>query len=191
MVSITSRARARSSSRLSYRATAVLILVTGTGHATADPQPVRIELAAPAPETVWRHADEGAACAPNDYADVPVRPFMVRGGATGTYRDLWFAANSQGYFASETPGADLAPADVTLARFKRLPDCARWVRSQPYAGSTPERYNTGLWMVAPFTSNGTDATPSSTTNFTASGRDHRAGVMNNARRSTCRAITGI
>jgi hypothetical protein len=90
---------------------------------------VRIELAAPAPETVWRHADDGAPCAPNDYADVPVRPFLVKGAASGTYRVLWFAANSQGYFASETPGPDLAAADVTLARLRRLPDSARWVRS--------------------------------------------------------------
>jgi hypothetical protein len=155
MVSTFLRARTCLKIGLSCTAIAVLIPVLGTGRATAAAQQVRIELAAPTPETVWRHADEGAPCAPNDYADVPVRPFLVKGAASGTYRVLWFAANSQGYFASETPGPDLALADVTLAHFRRLPDCARWVRSQPYIGSTPERYNTGLWMVAPFTRDGT------------------------------------
>jgi hypothetical protein len=156
MVSTFLRARVCLGLGLSCTAIAALILLIGTGHATADAQQVRIELAAPAPETVWRHADEGAPCAPNDYADVPVRPFLVKGAASGNYGVLWFAANSQGYFASETPGPDLAPSDVTLARFRRLPDCARWVRSQPYIGSTPEPYNTGLWMVAPFTGDGTN-----------------------------------
>jgi hypothetical protein len=155
MVSTSLHAPAGSRLGLSGAAMAVVILLIGTGRAAADAQQVRIELAAPAPETVWRHADEGAPCAPSDYADVPVRPFLVKGAAPGTYRVLWFAANSQGYFASETPGPDLAPADVTLAHFRRLPGCVRWVRSQPYVGSTPERYNTGLWMVAPFTHDGT------------------------------------
>jgi hypothetical protein len=149
MISTALRARA-------CAAMAALIATIGAGLARADAAPVRIELAAPAPETVWRHADEGAPCAANDYADVPVRPFLVKGTAPGTYRVLWFAANSQGYFASETPGPDLAPSAVTLARFRRLPDCIRWVRSQPYIGSTPERYNTGLWMVAPFSRDGTN-----------------------------------
>src|SRR5262249_31578468 len=120
----------------------------------AQAQQVRIDLAAPAPETVWRHGEQGAPCAPNDYADVPVRPFLVNGATAGAYRVLWFAANSQGYFASETRGPDLLPADVTLAR--RLPDCARWLSSKSYAGSMPDRYDTGLWMVAPFTHDGTN-----------------------------------
>jgi hypothetical protein len=156
MVSMFLRACICTKLGLSCTVLAALIPLLGTGHATADAQQVRIELAAGAPETVWRHGDEGAPCAPNDYADVPVRPFLVKGAASGTYRVLWFAANSQGYFASETPGPDLAPGDVTLTRFRRLSDCARWIRSQPYSGSTPERYNTGLWMVAPFTSDGTN-----------------------------------
>src|SRR5262249_10462853 len=110
MISTTSHARAGSSLGLSCTALTVLLLLIGTGRATGDAQQVRMELAAPAQETVWRHADKGAPCAPNDYADVPVRPFLVKGAASGTYRVLWFAANSQGYFASETPGPDLAPA---------------------------------------------------------------------------------
>jgi hypothetical protein len=135
---------------------AALLILMVIGHGAARAQQVRIKLASPEPEIVWRHAEEGAPCAPGDYSDVPVRPFLVQGAAPGTYRVLWLAANSQGYFASETPGPDLAPADVTLASFRRLPDCARWIRSKPYIGSTPERYDTGLWMVAPFTSDGTN-----------------------------------
>ena len=190
MVSTFLRAPACLRLGLSCTAMAFLIPLICADRATADAQQVRIELAAPAPETVWRHADEGAPCAPNDYADVPVRPFLVKGAASGTYRVLWFAANSQGYFASETPGPDLAPADVTLAHFRRLPDCARWVRSQPYIGSTPERYNTGLWMVAPFTRDGTNVYALVHNEFHGEGRHHRAGARNNGHRSICRAITG-
>jgi hypothetical protein len=133
-----------------------LIILFAVCRGTAQAQQVRIDLAAPAPETVWRHGEQGAPCAPDDYADVPVRPFLVNGAAVGAYRVLWFSANSQGYFASETRGPDLLPADVTLARFQRLPDCARWLSSKPYAGSMPDRYDTGLWMVAPFTHDGTN-----------------------------------
>ena len=183
------RARTSLSLGLSCTAMAVLITLIGTGRATADAEHVRIGLAAPAPEPVWRHADQGAPCAQRLCRCAGATIPRKRRGP-GTYRVLWFAANSQGYFASETPGPDLAPADVTLARFRRLPDCARWVRSQPYLGSTPERYNTGLWMVAPFTRDGTSVMPSSTTNSTVNGRDHRAGARSNAHRSICRAITG-
>ena len=115
---------------------------------------MEIHLAESAPEVVWRYRHQGAPCLPDDYADVPVRPFLVNGAAAGTYRVLWFAANSNGYFASETAGQDMAPAGVTLEHFKRRPGCIRWVRSKPYAGSAPDRYYTGLWMVAPFTEDG-------------------------------------
>jgi len=138
------------------RALTALIILFAICRGAAQAQQIRIDLAAPAPETVWRHGEQGAPCAPDDYADVPVRPFLVNGAAAGAYRVLWFAANSQGYFASETRGPDLLAAGVTLARFQRLPDCARWLSSKSYAGSMPDRYDTGLWMVAPFTHDGTN-----------------------------------
>jgi hypothetical protein len=71
-----------------------LIILFAVCRGTAQAQQVRIDLAAPAPETVWRHGEQGAPCAPDDYADVPVRPFLVNGAAAGAYRVLWFAANS-------------------------------------------------------------------------------------------------
>jgi hypothetical protein len=190
MVSTTSRARARLRLGLCGTAMTVLIAMIAVGHATADAQQVRIELAAPAPETVWRHADEGAPCAPNDYADVPVRPFLVNGAASGSYRVLWFAANSQGYFASETPGPDLAPADVTLATSGVCPIA----RAGSAASRTLEARRSvtiqgyGWWPHSPATN--PTYTPSSTTNFTVNGRDHRAGARNSARRFICRAFTG-
>ena len=84
---------------------------------------------------MWRYRHQGAPCLPDDYADVPVRPFLVNGAAAGTYRVLWFAANSNGYFASETAGQDMAPAGVTLEHFKRRPGCIRWVRSSAEGGA--------------------------------------------------------
>ena len=84
MISTFLRARACLKFGLTCTAMAVLIALIGAGRATADAQQVRVELAAPVPETVWRHADEGAPCVPNDYADVPVRSFLVKGAASGT-----------------------------------------------------------------------------------------------------------
>lgn len=108
--------------------------------AAAQSSQVQIHLAESAPEVVWRYKHPGAPCTSDDYADVPVRPFLVNGAAAGTYRVLWFAANSNGYFGSETAGPDMAPADVTLQHFKRRPNCPRWVRSKPYpAGSLLHR----------------------------------------------------
>ena len=132
---------------------AVLAIWNG---AAAQPQQVQIQLAAAPPEVVWRYQHRGAPCAADDYADVPVRPFLVNGRTAGTYRVLWFAANSNGYFASETAGPDVTPGEVTLQHFKRRPHCRTWVHSRPYNGSNPKRYYTGLWMVAPFTEDGTN-----------------------------------
>ncbi len=137
------------------RALGFLVLAAAAAASAAQPYPVHIRLAAPTPEIVWRYEYPGSACAPADYADVPVRPFLVNGTLPGTYRVLWFAANSNGYYANETAGADVTPVEITLEHFKRRPGCPRWVRSKPYAGSWPSSYYTGLWMVAPFTEDGT------------------------------------
>jgi len=124
------------------------------GAALAQAAQGPIVVASAEPEVVWGYSYPGTACAANDYPDVPVRPFMGNGPTPGTYRIHWFAGNSNGYFASEAPGNPVSANQVSLARIQRLPDCARWVESWPYANSTPENYYTGLWMVAPYTSDG-------------------------------------
>jgi hypothetical protein len=106
------------------------------------------------PDIVWRYDDQNPRCAEDDYADVPVRPFMVQGATPSTYKILWFAANSNGYYASESPGAPVPVSQITLDHFKRVPRCARWVEGKSYTHSNPEKYNTGLWMVAPYTLDG-------------------------------------
>ena len=149
---------------------------------------VQITLAEDAPEVVWRYKDPGAPCqtAINpttyaDYADVPVRPFLVNGATAHTYRVLWFAANSKGYFASETAGPDVAPADITLEHFKRRPHCRRWVHSKSYKGSLPDHYYTGLWMVAPFTTDGANIYALVHNEFHGewTGSNYRCAVQNN------------
>ena len=55
------------------RPLAVLIILFAICRGAAQAQQVRIYLAAPAPKTVWRHDEQGGPCAPDDYADVPVR----------------------------------------------------------------------------------------------------------------------
>jgi len=149
----------RAGARIAFSCFVILLI----GGVTASAQ-VQINVTSAEPEIVWRYSHPGAPCTndgvANDYADVPARPFLVNGTTAGTYRVLWFAANSKGYFASETAGPDVAPAEITLAHFKRRPHCPRWVHSKSYKGSLPDRYNTGLWMVTPFTTDGLTILPS-------------------------------
>jgi hypothetical protein len=143
-------------SKPDFKRAIILLMLTAAGDAAAQAPRVEVKVAAPAPEIVWRYASPGMSCAADDFSDVAVRPFLVNGARAGTYRVLWFAANSRGYFASETPGPDRTPGDITLAHFERRAGCDRWLRSKPYAESTPASYDTGLWMAAPFTADGTN-----------------------------------
>jgi len=136
--------------------TILFVLAVHCCTAVAQAPRLQVKVAAPEPEMVWRYARPGAPCASDDFSDVAVRPFLVNGARSGAYRVLWFAANSRGYFASETPGPERVAAEITLAQFERRPGCDRWVHSERYPGSTPASYNTGLWMAAPFTSDGTN-----------------------------------
>jgi hypothetical protein len=99
---------------------------------------------------VWQYSP---ACAANDYSDVPVRPFLVGPGGQTV---LWFAANANGSYASVGTGTG---PDI-LANFQRGtaagPGCVSWLPPASYPGSTPASYNTGLWLVAPFTPDGTN-----------------------------------
>jgi hypothetical protein len=132
----------------------LVVLLIGGGTASAQAPQVQITVTSTEPEVVWRYSHPGAPCAPDDYADVPVRPFMVNGATAGTYKVLWFASNSNGYFASEAPGDPVGAAEITLTHIKRRLACVRWVEGKPYNHSNPEKYDTGLWMVAPYTSDG-------------------------------------
>jgi hypothetical protein len=130
------------------------LVILWIGGVTASAQ-VQIAVTSAEPEVVWRYSHPRTPpCAANDYADVPVRPFMVNGTAPGTYKVLWFASNSNGYFASEAPGGPVSADQISLTHIKRRPDCVRWVESKPYIHSNPEKYYTGLWMVAPYTADG-------------------------------------
>jgi len=99
--------------------------------------------------TVWPY---NATCGQNgnDYPDVPARPFVV-GSARQTV--LWFAANSNGNFSSVgTGGVDIL---ATLQRGTAAgAGCVPWTATPNYPNSTPQSYNTGLWLVAPFTLDG-------------------------------------
>jgi hypothetical protein len=131
-----------------------VVFLIGSSTASAQPSAVQIAVTSPEPEIVWRYSYPGTSCAPDDYADVPVRPFMVNGETAGTYKVLWFASNSNGYFASEAPGEPVGAGEISLTHIKRRPGCVTWVTSKSYTHSSPEKYDTGLWMVAPYTSDG-------------------------------------
>jgi hypothetical protein len=104
--------------------------------------------------TVWPYSPTCGAG--QDYSDVPVRPFLVEPGPTV----LWFAANSSGSYASVGTGTG---PDI-LASFQRGTaaggsGCVSWLPPANYTnstGSTPASYNSGLWLVAPFTPDGTN-----------------------------------
>jgi hypothetical protein len=136
-------------------------LCQATTAAGADTGPVRLLDPAVAPDVVWSHA--ASACSNTDYSDVPVRPFYGHARGQPGRTLYWFASNSTGYLATiGVPPAD--GADI-LAKMVRVIDtnrqCATWITSGPYteapitpANGVPQSYNTGQWMVAPFTPDG-------------------------------------
>jgi hypothetical protein len=111
----------------------------------------QVKVASTVVDVVWQYSFPGTACVENDYSDVPVRPFLV--GLMGQ-TVLWFAANSNGSYAS----VGVSGSTDILARLQRGtaagPGCVSWLPSAKYVNSTPASYNTGLWMVAPFTPDG-------------------------------------
>jgi hypothetical protein len=113
--------------------------------------PVAIGDPAAVPDTVWHHGIES--CNPTDFADVPVRPFLGDGGKTV----YWFASAWPNYYATK----GVATQGDILSGMKRVrnPDgsCKQWVVSGAYGSrfATPDSYNTGLWMQAPYTPDGT------------------------------------
>jgi hypothetical protein len=136
-------------------------LSQATTAAGVDTGPVRLLNPAVAPQVVWSHA--ASACSNTDYSDVPVRPFYGHARGQPGRTLYWFASNSTGYLAT----IGVPPADGTdiLAKMVRVIDtngqCATWITSGPYteapitpANGVPQSYNTGQWMVAPFTPDG-------------------------------------
>lgn len=100
--------------------------------------------------TVWQYSPTCGAG--KDYPDVPARPFLV--GPLGQTAVMWFAANSDGSFASVGVGAS---PDI-LASLQRGttsgPGCVSWLPAAQYQNTAPASYDGGLWMVAPFTPDG-------------------------------------
>ncbi len=128
----------------------LLGLTTLVSAPSANAQPT-IAAATAAVTTVWAYSPT---CTPQDYPDVPARPFLVAAPAGSTV--LWFAANSNGAYA----GVGMGTSPDILAKLQRGTaagaGCVSWLPAASYAGSTPSTYNSGLWMVAPFTADGTN-----------------------------------
>jgi len=117
----------------------------------------QVTVTSPNATTVWKYNDPGCGFTVGstfyaDYSDVPARPFLV--GDLSSPTVLWFAANSNGSFAS----VGTSPPPDVLAGFQRGtangPGCVSWLQPTSYPNSTPASYDTGLWMVAPFTPDG-------------------------------------
>jgi len=97
------------------------------------------------PELVWSHLRQ--ACNRTDYADVPVRPFLNERNEV-----IWFAGNSDAYVATKgmAGGAD------RLARMARA-GCHGRSLSERYdssIGRRPDTYHSGVWLEAPFSTDG-------------------------------------
>ncbi len=117
----------------------------------AGPLAAQVTVVQPVKSTpVWTYSFPGTACIATDYSDVPARPFLVGPGNTV----LWFASNSSGSFAS----VGVSSSPDMLASLQRGTaagaGCVSWLPATNYPGSVPGSYNTGLWMVAPFTPDG-------------------------------------
>jgi hypothetical protein len=130
----------------------LLLCVAALAHATSA-LAQQVSVTSTTPTTVWNYSyPNGTACAEQDVPDVPARPFLV--GPLGQ-TVLWFAANSNGSYASV--GVPSSGPDI-LSKFQRGtsrgPGCVTWLPQTAYPGSTPASYNTGLWMAAPFTPDG-------------------------------------
>lgn len=70
------------------------------------------------PQTVWSYSNACFNAPLGDYADNPVRPFLV--GDISAPKVLWFASNSKGYFA--TAGVPVGANGVgdILAQMQRV-----------------------------------------------------------------------
>ena len=100
---------------------------------------------------VWQYSPQCGAG--NDYPDVPARPFLVTRPLPAV---LWLAANANGFYASV--GLGWGPDMLALLQRDTAagPTCLPWLPLPNYPRSSPQSYNTGLWMVAPITTDGTN-----------------------------------
>jgi hypothetical protein len=136
-------------------ALAFFILATGLAAAQTPARDIRVT---GQPTTVWSWSGSSKCGGGNDFPDVPARPFMAGGQVR------WFAGNATRYAGIGTSGnvATSNGRDM-LATLQRgvapgPPDCVQWIADAPvrqprqplYPGSTPETYDTALWMAAPF-----------------------------------------
>jgi hypothetical protein len=97
----------------------------------------------------------------HEFADLPVRPFIVKAG--NKLKVMWFASNSHGFCASFGVPVRSGVPDI-LAQYRKEIDhqtemCRAWVSSNlnAYPGQySPDTYDNQLWMVEPYTTNGKD-----------------------------------
>src|SRR5260370_24928047 len=135
--------------RVAACAAIVMALVLPRSLVAQQPPNVRVATGATA-TMVWSYAGATTQCGGgNDYADVPVRPFLVEGNV------LWFAGNSNGFASVGTGGVDIL---ATLQRGLQpgTATCVQWLTGlspdtpQPYRNAKPNSYSMAYWMVAPF-----------------------------------------
>ena len=101
-------------------------------------------------------------CAAQDYADNPVRPFLVGPLVSATVK--WFASNAFGYYDSQGVPVGPGVSDILakIARVRVSGSCVRWLSSringQPAPSDTypVESYYNEVWMVVPYTTDGQD-----------------------------------
>lgn len=110
-------------------------------------------------ETVYNYNLYHTNVSGGDYADNPVRPFLVKQGES--YVVNWFASNSKGYCKSYGLPLSESVPDI-LAQIRRVVnpvtgDCETWVTSRfnsPTVSYLPSTYYNELWMVEPYTVDG-------------------------------------
>lgn len=110
-------------------------------------------------ETVYNYQLDHSYTDGGDYADNPVRPYLVKSGESFVVN--WFASNSKGYCSSYSLPVSESVPDI-LATIMRTIDpqtgeCARLVTSRfnesAYEYPASSYYNE-LWMVVPYTLDG-------------------------------------
>lgn len=109
-------------------------------------------------QMVFNYQKNSCLTVKGDYADNPVRPFLV--GPTTNPIVMWFASNSKGYFKTIGIRYHVSSSRDILAGMQRVyvdGQCVRWLTSR--FNSLPNQYpvasyNNELWMVAPYTPDG-------------------------------------
>lgn len=127
---------------------------------TCNPTTGPVSVAASTPQMVYAYQTDH--CNLLDFADNPVRPFLV--GNYHNHTVMWFASNSWGYFKSfENPESSGQLPDLsTLQREVVNGQCKRWLSSRFNSdpGQTPiiqypiTSYHNEIWMVEPYTTDG-------------------------------------